>query len=476
VSAADRLRLIRGGRDAMPAFDTTLDDATILAVSMLVGRLAATTTYAQQCAPCHGVSGEGGIGPSLVSSELSQEEARLVISGGKGAMPAFEPTLTEDQLDGVTFFVQYLAQIQAGSELYAGLCTTCHGAAGEGGVGPALAGSDVTAGEISPVIAGGAGAMPAFGSSLDDTDLAAVVAFTRRLVAGQVTTEPSAGDADDLFARLCATCHGAEGEGGAGPPLTALSLSGDELATLIGEGRGGMPGFGSELAAETLGGLVEYVQFSFGDTEQTATGEELYGELCSVCHGTSGEGGTGPSLVGISLSGDNLSTLIAEGRGGMAGFAEQLSADGVDLLVEFLGASFGQQASSTTTTLAGPILSGSEMFADRCAGCHAADGSGDLGPDLRDTELSLNEVISRIYGGHAGGMPAFEGELTGIEVQEVARFVTALHADSDGAGSGDTWLWPVLGGALVLAALAAFVLVRRSRGSKPEVSSVVSDE
>ena len=477
LSAADRLQLIRRGRNAMPAFELTLGDDTIEALSMLVGRLAGTTTYVQQCAPCHGPSGEGGVGPALVAGDLSYEDARLRISEGQGAMPAFRPTLTEDQLDGVTSFVQYLAQIQVGSELFVRLCTACHGATGEGGAGPALAGSDVTAGKITEVVSEGTGTMPAFGSSLTATELEAVITFARRLVAGVGALQPSAGNGAELFVQRCAACHGAGGEGGAGPPLGALALTGDELSTLIAEGRGSMPGFGSELAEGDIDGLAEYVQSSFGETEQTATGEELYGELCAVCHGPGGEGGAGPPLGALALSDDELSTLIGEGRGSMPAFATQLSADTMDLVVEFLVASFGRQDSPTTTTLAAPILSGSEMFADHCARCHAADGSGDAGPDLRDTELSLNEVISRIYGGHAGGMPAFEGVLTGLEVQEAARFVTNLRADRDGEDrAGLPWLWPVLTSAVVVAAWAAFVLVRRSRGSKPEVSPAVSEE
>jgi bacteriorhodopsin len=74
-------------------------------------------------------------------------------------------------------------------------------------------------------------------------------------------------------------------------------------------------------------------------------------------------------------------------------------------------------------------------------------------------------------------MPAFEGELTGLEVQEVARFVTNLRADRDDEDTaGSPWLWPVLASALVVAALAVFVLVRRSQGSKAEVSPEVSEE
>lgn len=470
LPAMERLELIRGGRDAMPAFENTLDDATIEALSMLVGRLAATTTYAQQCAPCHGVSGEGGNGPALVSSEQSYEDARLVVTGGKGAMPAFEPTLTEDQLDGVTLFVQHLAKVQAGSGTYLKVCSACHGAAGEGGIGPALAGSDVTAGEISAVVSDGAGAMPAFSSSLSDPELEAVITFTRLLVTESAALQPPTDTGAELYIGLCASCHGADGDGGAGPPLVALALSEAELSTLITEGRDGMPGFAVDLAEGDLDALVMYVQSSFPGAEPTATGADLYVELCAVCHGADGGGGAGPPLAALGLSEAELSTLIAEGRGSMPGFADQLSADGEANLVEFLGASFGEQGAPTTTTLAVPILSGSEMFAAHCAGCHAADGSGDLGPDLRKSDLSLNEIISRIYGGHAGGMPAFEGELTGLEVQEVARFVTALQADPDGDGTDPGWLWPVLGGALVLAALAGYVFVRRSRDEEPRVT------
>lgn len=469
IDAADRLELIRNGRDAMPGFGATLSDAAIEALSTLLARQAATTTYEQQCAPCHGASGEGGIGPLLTTRDVSYEAARLVIARGERAMPAFEPTLTEDQLDGVTLFVQHLAQIQVGSELYARLCTACHGDLGEGGTGPALTDSDVTAAEIDTIISAGGGAMPAFGSSLDATDLEAVITFTRRLVAGQVVSQPAADGGADLYLRLCAACHGGEGEGGTGgPPLMALGLSDAELSTLIAEGQGGMPGFGSDLADADVVELVAYVQSSFGAAPDV-TGEDLYGELCAVCHGVEGEGGAGPPLTAMALSDDELSTVIAAGQGSMPGFADQLSAEGVADLVEYLAAAFGGEDSSTTTTPAVPVLSGLDMFVVHCATCHAADGSGGLGPDLRDFDLSLNEVISRIYGGHADGMPAFEGELTGLEVQELARYVTTLFSDPDDDGSGaSVWVWPVVG-LLMLAGLAGFLFLRRSRSPKAEV-------
>ncbi|WP_434402617.1 cytochrome c [Planococcus sp. 11815] len=39
------------------------------------------------CVSCHGSSYEGGVGPSLVATELSQEEIEEILINGKGSMP-----------------------------------------------------------------------------------------------------------------------------------------------------------------------------------------------------------------------------------------------------------------------------------------------------------------------------------------------------------------------------------------------------
>ncbi|RLQ92079.1 cytochrome c550 [Planomicrobium sp. Y74] len=41
----------------------------------------------ESCISCHGSSYEGGVGPSLIDTELSQEEIEDVIANGKGSMP-----------------------------------------------------------------------------------------------------------------------------------------------------------------------------------------------------------------------------------------------------------------------------------------------------------------------------------------------------------------------------------------------------
>ena len=73
-----------------------------------------------------------------------------------------------------------------GKKVYDTNCAACHGATGAGvpGVFPAMTGSPITTGPIEPhidiIIHGKAGtAMQAFGSQLNDADIAAVVTYER---------------------------------------------------------------------------------------------------------------------------------------------------------------------------------------------------------------------------------------------------------------------------------------------------------
>jgi cytochrome c oxidase subunit 2 len=71
-----------------------------------------------------------------------------------------------------------------GKAVYEKACLACHGARGEGGVGPAIAGSAVAQGELGQHlnigVNGVAGsAMQAFGGQLNDVDLAAVITYQR---------------------------------------------------------------------------------------------------------------------------------------------------------------------------------------------------------------------------------------------------------------------------------------------------------
>jgi mono/diheme cytochrome c family protein len=78
-------------------------------------------------------------------------------------------------------------QVAAGEALFASTCASCHGASGEGGVGPAFSGivdryPDVA--DHIQVVVEGQGSMPAFGVSLTSPEIEAVVAYEREALGG----------------------------------------------------------------------------------------------------------------------------------------------------------------------------------------------------------------------------------------------------------------------------------------------------
>ncbi len=82
-------------------------------------------------------------------------------------------------------------------------------------------------------------------------------------------------------------------------------------------------------------------------------------------------------------------------------------------------------ATTPATTAPGDgAADGAQVFATQCAGCHKADGSGGVGPDLRG-EDDRAEIEERVRNG-GGGMPAFGESLSDAEISAVAAHVTGL--------------------------------------------------
>lgn len=62
--------------------------------------------YAANCASCHGAAGEGGFGPELADGAVVErypevDDHRAVVVNGRGAMPGWGDTLTEEEIDAV---------------------------------------------------------------------------------------------------------------------------------------------------------------------------------------------------------------------------------------------------------------------------------------------------------------------------------------------------------------------------------------
>ena len=181
------------------------------------------TLYGTFCAACHGPTGQGmrhpgasafpAIGNPDFLAVASDRFVRDSITHGRPGrrMPAWgERGLRSSEIDALVAHVRSLGGAQAvppprdedprrwveadaglGAPLYAATCASCHGAAGEGGEGPALGNrAFLTAATdnylIETVKRGRRGtSMPAFGSAspahrvLSDDEIQSIVAFVR---------------------------------------------------------------------------------------------------------------------------------------------------------------------------------------------------------------------------------------------------------------------------------------------------------
>lgn len=77
---------------------------------------------------------------------------------------------------------------------------------------------------------------------------------------------------------------------------------------------------------------------------------------------------------------------------------------------------------------AADLEEGAAVFASNCSGCHAADGSGGVGPGLVGDDALAgfddSESVARFVAvGVPGRMPGFETRLTPDEIDAVAEYV-----------------------------------------------------
>jgi cytochrome c551 len=86
--------------------------------------------------------------------------------------------------------------------------------------------------------------------------------------------------------------------------------------------------------------LLLLVACSVGRPEPDATGEEIYRQLCSNCHGEDLSGGVGPPLGPGSNSSTQpdsfLLVTIEHGRGRMPSFSTTLDEEQMQRLVEYI--------------------------------------------------------------------------------------------------------------------------------------------
>lgn len=261
------------------------------------------------CSGCHG---------SRVAFSGSESQLRDLISeGGQHlAMPAWQGTLSEADVEVLASYVTDPSTHPAGEVLFGQHCAVCHG--DRVPTSPDM--------NTARKIINGGGAhitMPVWGKILTPEQLIALVQYTFTASQGKGGQEGA-----QLYAASCSACHGDSGQGGPNPTRAGDMIppisSAEFLATrddttlrnIISQGQPdlGMNPFGSAyggpLGDEEVDSVVAYLRGWQANPPEvevptapastpapaTLTANEIFKGICAQCHGLNGEGGSGPAI------------------------------------------------------------------------------------------------------------------------------------------------------------------------------------
>lgn len=193
-----------------------------------------------------------------------------------------------------------------------------------------------------------------------------------------------------LYSSNCANCHG---------PSIAVP-AGTDLHQLIAQGKHeGMPAWGGDLSTDEIDALAGFIT--------SPNGSAVYTQYCGDCH---------KSMVQASGNPQELQRAIQQGpkypahqNQNVPDWTQALSEPQKNALLNFLAAPDGQR-----------------LFAVNCSGCHG------FGVTFTGTEAQLRDLIRK--GGQHLSMPAWQGTLSGTDLETLAEYVT----DPTGTPAGKT--------------------------------------
>ena len=207
-------------------------------------------------------------------------------------------------------------------------------------------------------------------------------------------------------------------------------------------------------AALGLAACGDTVGYSDGSGDRIR-GKELFVDGCGSCHTLADAGTTGnigPDLdfafVQSRIDGLGETPILQVVRGQIAYPVTDPSTDAPGMPADIFEGQDAEDVATYVASVAGldangePIdpanppqpkppaggeTDGKAIFASAgCGGCHtlsAAGSSGTVGPNLDESQPSLELAIDRVTNGQ-GGMPSFKGQLSEAQIQAVAEFVT----------------------------------------------------
>lgn len=371
-----RKLIVEGGHDVtMPGWKGTLSENDLNTLAEYVTDPtkypAGNKLFGQFCAACHG--------DKVPSSPDKSSALTMIESGGAHiTMPVWGDILTDDQ---ITALVNYTLEsgkgtgVASGARLFSDNCKGCHGKYGEGGRNPSRPGdiiAPISSSEylktrddttIRNIITQG---QPDFGMSpfgesrgglLSDDQIDALVAFIRNWEtnppvstassAPQTPVVPNNLTSAQIYAGICAQCHGANFEGTpSGPALDATELQNKyDFQTLFDILNGGvlkvaMPGVGHMFTEDQVKQLVNLIANMTATTSSTGTNSPRGGDVsfsehvlpifqsrCTMCHSSnSGFGGFDSSSYQSIMADGKNGPYIVPGNAAKSSLIELLQA------------------------------------------------------------------------------------------------------------------------------------------------------
>ncbi|MCA8959099.1 MAG: c-type cytochrome [Planctomycetes bacterium] len=377
----------------------------------------------------------------------------------------------------------------SGRNVYQVFCSICHGSEGKGSwFDPtAVAASAIAHVDFLGVVSddflvasierGRAGRnMPAWvaeATGLSAREIRDVVRYLRTFeptppsfeAVEQASIDPFRGA--QIYASECRSCHGVRSEGGLAPshlsPAFRALVTDQLLYDTLVQGRPGtgMPSY-RDLDAGELASVIGYVraladasapdldlitlEVPLGNAE---VGERDYVEYCGSCHGPEGSGGRGPAIGNWAFQRAAGKIFVMESyrrkrcrdaAGSELPFVDPTPLSNVAAYLENVARRPG--ASLVGARITGDAERGSELYGERCAGCHGDAGQSGPAPAIGHPDFleiaTDGQIQATIIRGHRGTpMPRQPDgpfgftEFTADDVNSIVAYLRALQPRSD---------------------------------------------
>ncbi len=410
---------------------TTSTTTTTAPASTIDGAALFTTT----CSICHTQADLAAKGLSnaqivdvmtsgLMTAQASGLSSAEIQAVADYIIPAAGGTTTTTSPSATTTTTAAPAGASA-SSLFSATCSACHTKANITDRG--LSSSQIVAAMTS-------GIMKAQASSLSSSQIQAVASYLAASGSstGETTTTtaaPAGASASSLFSATCSACHTKAN-------IADRGLSSSQIVAAMTSGI--MTSQAGSLSSDQIQAVASYITSSGTSDETTDTAATdagatatfiaspeaagLYDANCAACHGTSGEGGVGPSLKDSAYNFDATVATISNGVGSMPGFSSGLTEDQIKDIAAY---SVGFQGATATEL---PSGEGADVYAASCAACHGAKGEGASAMPI-NVPFDNDQLMEIIRVG-IGDMPGFATTLSDTQITSLAEYVHALAAMS----------------------------------------------